>query len=79
VRGLAYPAYFKNDDVSQLKEGDEKKLVSTELFQSINPFFVVALTPLVIAFFSFLRSQAKRTNHSRKNLSGIICQRTINT
>ncbi len=72
VRGLAYPAYFKNDNVSQLKEGDEKKLVSTELFQSINPFFVVALTPLVIAFFSFLRSRRKEPTTPGKICLGLF-------
>jgi POT family proton-dependent oligopeptide transporter len=35
--------------------GEEKPLISTELFQSVNPFFVVLLTPVVVAFFAFLR------------------------
>ena len=72
MKGLTYPAYFKNDDVSMLQEGQEKKLVSTELFQSINPFFVVALTPLVIAFFSFLRSKRKEPSTPEKICLGLF-------
>lgn len=40
-------------------DGEHKSLFSTELFQSINPFFVVFFTPLVVAFFSFLRRRGK--------------------
>ncbi len=51
-----YPLYFKNIPEQQLpKEGETLQLISTELFQSINPFFVVILTPLVIGFFALLR------------------------
>lgn len=40
-------------------DGEKKSLISTELFQSINPFFVVLFTPLVVGFFSFLRRRGK--------------------
>ena len=72
TKGLTYPAYFINDDVSQLQEGQKKKLISTELFQSINPFFVVTLTPLVIAFFSFLRSRKKEPTTPGKICLGLF-------
>ena len=36
-------------------EGKSLKLISTEIFQSVNPFFIILLTPLVISVFSFLR------------------------
>ena len=72
TKGLTYPAYFINDNVSQLEEGQKKKLISTELFQSINPFFVVTLTPLVIAFFSFLRSRKKEPTTPGKICLGLF-------
>jgi POT family proton-dependent oligopeptide transporter len=37
------------------KEGNSLKLFSTEIFQSINPFFIVLLTPIVLGIFAFLR------------------------
>jgi len=44
-----------NDNTPVLPEGQPLKLVNTELFQSINPFFVVIFTPLVVGFFGLLR------------------------
>ena len=38
-----------------LPEGQPLKLVNTELYQSINPAFVVLFTPLVVGFFALLR------------------------
>lgn len=71
-KGLSFPAYFQNDEVSKLSEGSSKKLISTELFQSINPFFVVTLTPLVVAFFSFLRSRRKEPSTPAKICWGLF-------
>lgn len=60
IKTLDYPAYFKNMPASEKPaEGESAKLISTEIFQSVNPFFVVILTPVVIAFFSFLRRRKK--------------------
>lgn len=53
-----YPHYFKNIPPTQLPaEGQTVKLLSTELFQSVNPFFVVVLTPLVVGFFIWARKR----------------------
>ncbi|MCF8260366.1 MAG: peptide MFS transporter [Melioribacteraceae bacterium] len=41
------------------EEGKSLKLISTEIFQSINPFFVVVLTPVVVGFFNILRRRKK--------------------
>jgi POT family proton-dependent oligopeptide transporter len=58
VKTYDYPAYYKNYDSRLLPPPDNKvTLISTELFQSINPFFVVLLTPLVVGFFAFLRKR----------------------
>lgn len=55
-----YPNYFKNTDSSyraQLSEGQTIYAFNTNLFQSVNPFWVVLLTPLVVAFFTWLTSK----------------------
>ncbi len=55
-----YPNYFKNMDASNrtnLKEGQTIYAFNTNLFQSVNPFWVVLLTPLVVAFFTWLTSK----------------------
>jgi len=72
LKDLVYPAYYINEDVSKLNEGKETKLISTELFQSINPFFVVMLTPLVVAFFSWLRSRKKEPTTPEKICWGLF-------
>ena len=38
-------------------QGQDVKLANTELFASIGPFFIVLLTPLLLALFSFLRKR----------------------
>ncbi len=56
LKVLDYPHYFKNMPAAQLPaEGQSVELISTELFQSVNPFFVVILTPVVVAFFALAR------------------------
>ncbi len=68
-----YPAYFKNIDASKLpKEGESVNLINTEIFQSINPFFVVVLTPLIIAFFAFMRKRNKEPTTATKIMFGLL-------
>lgn len=58
VKGETYPSYFQNVPKDKLpKEGEKVNLISTELFQSINPAFIVLLTPLVLNFFFLLRKK----------------------
>lgn len=54
------------------KEGESLPLFSTELFQSVNPFFVVALTPLVVGFFAFLRRRKKEPSTPAKVGWGLV-------
>ena len=50
------PVYFKNLQAERMPaEGETLYLGNTELFQSINPLWVILLTPLVVGFFAFLR------------------------
>ncbi len=46
-------------------------LKGVELFQSINPFFVVFLTPIVLAVFGWLRSKGKEPSTPKKIAIGM--------
>ncbi|MBN2521460.1 MAG: peptide MFS transporter [Bacteroidales bacterium] len=52
--------YFNNIPQEKWPEGGKLNLISTELFQSINPGFIVIFTPLVVGFFTFLNRRRKR-------------------
>ncbi len=51
--------YFNNVPKDQWPGGKNLKLTNTELFQSINPLFIVLLTLFFVPFFSFLRRRGK--------------------
>jgi POT family proton-dependent oligopeptide transporter len=53
-------------------EGQELNLISTELFQSINPFFVVILTPVVVGFFMMLRRRNREPHTPAKIAWGLV-------
>jgi len=53
---IQYPSYFNNyKNVETLKPGHEVVVFNTNIFQSVNPFWVIVLTPLIVGFFRFLR------------------------
>ncbi|HNT80068.1 MAG TPA: peptide MFS transporter [Bacteroidia bacterium] len=54
------------------EEGKSLKLIATEIFQSVNPFFVVILTPLVVAFFAFLRRRNREPDTPSKIAWGLV-------
>jgi len=45
--------------------------ITAELFQSMNPFFVVFLTPIVMAFFGWLRAKGKEPSTPKKIAIGM--------
>lgn len=51
--------YFNNVPKDQWPGGKNVKLTNTELFQSINPLFIVLLTLFFVPFFSWLRRRGK--------------------
>ena len=70
---MNYPSYFKNMPKEELpKENDSIFAFNTNLFQSVNPFWVVALTPLIIAFFAFLRRKGKEPSTPTKIAFGLL-------
>ncbi len=73
VKTLDYPAYFKNVKTTKKpKEGEEISAFNTNLFQSVNPFWVILLTPLVIAFFGFLNRRGKEPSTPTKIAFGLL-------
>jgi POT family proton-dependent oligopeptide transporter len=65
--------YFLNVPEAQRPAlGQNVSLVSTEIYQSVNPFFVVVLTPLVIMFFGFLRKRGKEPTTPAKIGWGLV-------
>lgn len=48
------------------------KIVGAELFQSVNPFFVVFLTPIIVAFFGWLRAMGREPSTPKKIAIGMF-------
>ena len=53
-------------------EGDDLKLISTEIYQSINPFWIILLTPVIVGLFGFLRARGKEPSTPSKFAWGTI-------
>ncbi|RYZ28369.1 MAG: MFS transporter, partial [Sphingobacteriales bacterium] len=65
--------YFNNLPEERWPSPGEKLiLISTEIFQSINPFFVVLLTPIVVSFFGFLRKRKSEPSTPAKIGWGLL-------
>jgi POT family proton-dependent oligopeptide transporter len=65
--------YFKNLPKDKWPlEGQDLKLVSTEIYQSINPFWIILLTPVIVGLFGFLRARRKEPSTPEKFAWGTI-------
>jgi POT family proton-dependent oligopeptide transporter len=65
--------YFQNLPRAQWPADDvDLKLISTELYQSINPFCIILLTPVVVGFFGWLRARRREPSTPSKIAWGII-------
>lgn len=68
-----YPLYFRNvAEDKKPTEGSKVSLWATNLSQSINPGWVIILTPLVVAFFTYLRSRKKEPSTPTKIAFGLL-------
>lgn len=73
VKVVDYPIYFRNVSKEKLpQEGNKISVWATNLSQSINPGWVIILTPLVVAFFTFLRSRKKEPSTPTKIAFGLL-------
>lgn len=69
--------YFKNispEDRASLEQNSKQEvtLYNTELFQSINPFWVIVLTPVVVGFWTLLRRKGKEPSTPTKIVLGLF-------
>ena len=70
---IDYPIYFRNTSKENIPtEGSKISIWATNLSQSINPGWVIILTPLVVAFFTFLRSRKKEPSTPTKIALGLL-------
>lgn len=73
LKTIALPDYTKNIPPDQKPpEGSQLMLTNTNIYQSINPFWVVALTPLVVLFFNWLRKKGKEPSTPSKIAYGLV-------
>jgi POT family proton-dependent oligopeptide transporter len=65
--------YFNNLPKNKWPQDNQSiKLISTEIYQSVNPFFVIIFTPLVVSFFLFLRRFKKEPSTPAKIAWGLV-------
>ena len=77
VKEIGKNVYFKNitpEKKAALESTADKKLYlyNTELFQSINPFWVIVLTPVVVGVWMFLRRKGKEPLTPTKIVLGLF-------
>jgi proton-dependent oligopeptide transporter, POT family len=66
VQVMGPDPYFNNVPESERPKTGSEKLANTELFQSINPLFIIILTPLIVGLFSALRKRNKEPSTAAK-------------
>ncbi len=54
------------------KPGEQEKLISTELYQSANPIYIVIFTPLMLGLFGFLKNRKLELNTPTKIAMGMV-------
>ncbi|MCX6318359.1 MAG: peptide MFS transporter [Bacteroidetes bacterium] len=73
VKEMGHHPYFKNIAPDEIPvEGSSVKAWVPSLSQSINPVWVIVLTPLVIAFFTWLRRKGKEPSTPTKIAFGLL-------
>lgn len=73
VKTVDHPVYFRNvAEDKKPAEGATVSIWATNLSQSINPGWVIILTPLVVAFFTFLRNRKKEPSTPTKIAFGLL-------
>ncbi|MBU3677954.1 MAG: peptide MFS transporter, partial [Chitinophagaceae bacterium] len=73
LKTIDYPLYFRNvANDKKPQEGAVVSVWSTNLSQSINPGWVIMLTPLVVAFFTFLRRRNAEPTTPTKIALGLL-------
>ena len=59
--------YFQNLQKEKYPPpGQDLKLISTEIYQSVNPFWIIVLTPVIVAFFGFMKARRRELSTPSK-------------
>jgi len=66
IKTMGPDPYFVNIPKENWPQDGLAKVGNTELFQSINPFFIVAFTPLLIMFFAYMARRNKPISTAKK-------------
>jgi POT family proton-dependent oligopeptide transporter len=66
VKTMGPDPYFVNMPKEDWPTDGLAKVGNTELFQSINPFFIVVFTPLLIMFFAYMARRGRPVSTARK-------------
>jgi POT family proton-dependent oligopeptide transporter len=65
--------YFQNLPKDKYPpDGENLKLVSTEIYQSINPFWIIVLTPVIVGFFGWMKARRKELSTPSKFAWGTL-------
>lgn len=73
IKELNFASYFKNIAPEERPaEGEQLKIWVPSLSQSINPFWVIVLTPLIVAMFTWLRRKGKEPSTPTKIAFGLL-------
>jgi POT family proton-dependent oligopeptide transporter len=65
--------YFQNLKKDKYPpEGQDLKLISTEIYQSVNPFWIIVLTPIIVAFFGWMKARRKELSTPSKFAWGTL-------
>ena len=65
--------YFQNLQKDKYPPpGQDLKLISTEIYQSVNPFWIIILTPLIVGFFGWMKARGKELSTPGKFAWGTL-------
>jgi POT family proton-dependent oligopeptide transporter len=65
--------YFQNLQKEKYPQpGQDLKLFSTEIYQSVNPFWIIVLTPIVVAFFGWMKAKGRELSTPSKFAWGTL-------
>ena len=65
--------YFQNLQKDKFPPpGQDLKLISTEIYQSVNPFWIIVLTPVVVAFLGFMKARGRELSTPSKFAWGTL-------
>ena len=66
-------SYFQNMNPENIPEpGGSLKLISTEIYQSVNPFWIIILTPLLVGFWNMLKRRKREPTTATKIAIGLV-------